>query len=140
MFNECSHPKLWDGQKKMKLFWWKLCCCFHFICCNCLQIDSRRPSTFTYGAHFCVTFMVDFISFIITDFVSLHTIYFISHVSFHCTSYFYNKFYFSLFPDSCCLDLKFRLVTTSIADFILVAMDITDFILTFHVTVMAFFI
>ena len=42
MFDGCSYPKLWDGQKKMKLSKRNLNCCRHFDCY--LHIDSRSSS------------------------------------------------------------------------------------------------
>ena len=143
MFDGCSYPKLWDGQKKMKLSWRNLCCC-HFSCC--LHIDSRS-SYFIYGRlyliyyhrfHFIAlpTFTINFISwtaaafvtsfisdvadFILTsrvtpmaDFILLTTL-----VSCHSTSYFHQ--------------ISFQLISFIAADLITlhsVAISIADFIL-----------
>ena len=58
----------------------------------------------------------------------------LSQISFHCTTYIHYKFHIM---DSCCLRHKFNFAATSIADFI---SDVTDFILTYRVTLMADFI
>ena len=75
-------------ERRIKIFWWNAAV---FTSVGASKLIHTEPSTFNYGAHFCVVFMADFISFTITDFISLHTKYFISHISFHCTSYFYQK-------------------------------------------------
>ena len=59
---------------------------------------------------------------------------FTSHISFNCTSYFYQKFHYQ---DSCCLYHKFHLAATFIADFI---SNITDFIFTSRVLLKSDFI
>jgi len=82
MFNGCSYPTLWDGRKKLKLFWRNLCCCCHFSCRLHTNIASRSSPTLTYGAHFRITFMEDCISFTIKDFISLHYLHSLQ-ISYH---------------------------------------------------------
>ena len=120
--------------KEFETFLKNLCCCFQLSCC--VHIESRSSSTFLHRAHFCVTFMADFISFTITGFITLHNLLW-PQISFYCTSIFYHKLHFSLFHDSFCLDHEFHLVGTSIANSILFAKDITDFILRFRDTLMS---
>ena len=92
-------------------------------------VTSVVASTLTYGAPPCWH----------TEHISISCLWkMVSHlqsqISFHCTTYIHYKFHIM---DSCCLRHKFHLVATSIADFI---SDVTDFILTSRVTLMADFI
>ena len=84
-----------------------LYCRFHFSlfydsCC----IDHRFHSvalSITDSISFA-TSVTDFISVSVLRLWRFHfTYHFMPQISFHCISYFYHRFHFSVFHDSCCL-------------------------------------